>query len=104
MITRQEALNAKLSIMASKLPVASLRMHSQIELILASPSRNRINNNAQITLAISARVPTASMVIAPGKVPVLACQAALAMTNNPNSPTDTPLSNAAPARHQHTKK
>jgi len=120
-ITRQEAFNAKLAIMAAtkisghsvleantpmpaamtaKLLMASLRVHSQTERILSSPSRNRINNNAQITLAISARVPNAPMVTAPGKVPELACQVALAMTNNPNRPIDMPVTNAAPARHR----
>ena len=101
MITRQEAFNTKLAIMAAtkisghsvleantpmpaamtaKLLMASMRVHSQTECILALPSRNHINNNAQITLATSARVHNAPMVIAPSKVPELACQVALAMT------------------------
>ena len=58
--------------MTAMLPMASLRLHSQTERILASPSRKPISISAQTTLATSAANPTEPMISAPGRVPLAA--------------------------------
>ena len=52
------------------LPIASLRLHSQTDCILESPSRKAYKTYAQMTLATKAKIPITPMVIGSGAIPL----------------------------------
>ena len=82
----------------ARLPSTSLRVQTQAERILESPSRYAHNRANDIALARSAATPTAPMVKASGTVSCQACQAVTPITHNPNRPMVEPLAKAAMAR------